>query len=166
MGRLDRITDPHENITPATYNTLGQLLTLDNPDAGLTEWRYTIAGELRANVTPNLRLQSGAIVYSTQGEVTSVYRVLNGIGPNVGSLQTTTRFVYDSVNRLQSMEYPDHERVSYEYDSGGALQRVVGTLPNQEPREYVHDIRYDLFGHRVFQELGNHSSRTLRKAKI
>jgi YD repeat-containing protein len=208
LGRLEQVTDANGNVTSAAFDSLGRMTALHNGDAGLTEWRYTIGGDLRAKITPNLRPLNQFILYTREhhrlmrvdypnaniaptiftygtnnlflaadnssgrlirrddasgyetfsygelGEVVETNRVLNGIGA-VGALSATTQFTYDSFNRIRSIRYPDQELVTYEYDNGGALRHVAGTTPSGGVNEYVKDIHYDVFGHRVFQRLGN-----------
>lgn len=38
------------------------------------------------------------------------------------------QYAYDSYNRIQTMTYPDGEVVSYEYNRGGMLNKVTGSV--------------------------------------
>ena len=38
----------------------------------------------------------------------------------------TTSWSFDGLGRIASMTYPDSERLTYDYDSGGLVREVVG----------------------------------------
>ena len=53
-------------------------------------------------------------------------------------------YEYDSWNRIQNMTYPDGEVVSYGYNSGGMLQRVMGQK-NGQAYSYIDSLCYNKF---------------------
>lgn len=65
-----------------------------------------------------------------------------------------TEFLYDSWNRLQTMVYPDGEKVRFDYDLGGNLTRMSGTV-NSQPYNYIDHIDYDYYEQRTFLLYGN-----------
>ena len=88
----------------------------------------------------------------------------------------TTEWTYDGLARLETMVYPDGERLAYDYDSGGLLKNIVGEEDGFELQqngvdqdgnpifiqvariwtyEYLRDRQYDEFLHLRYQEVGN-----------
>ena len=63
--------------------------------------------------------------------------------------QFTTRKKYDSFGRLLSVQYPDGEEVTYDYDAGGQVSGVIGDQP------YVKSIQYDIYGKPLETVYGN-----------
>lgn len=90
--------------------------------------------------------------YGPLGEVTEETRTLPGPGQQVRTF--TTAYTYDSFNRMLSLTYPDGERLSYTYDSGGQVSAASGTK-NGFDYPYVRSVTYDKFGDRAALELGN-----------
>ena len=66
-------------------------------------------------------------------------------------------FEYDSWNRIQIITYPDGEKVSYDYNLGGMLERVTGDK-DSEHNEYVHHIEYNPFEQKEAVFYGNGTS--------
>ena len=64
------------------------------------------------------------------------------------------KFFYDSWNRIQIITYPDGEKVSYDYNLGGMLERVTGDK-DSEHNEYVHHIEYNPFEQKETVVYGN-----------
>jgi RHS repeat-associated protein len=65
----------------------------------------------------------------------------------------TTEFQHDSFNRVLSMTYPDGEVLTYEYDSGGQVNRATGSKGGFD-YVYLARLDYDKFGQRLLQETG------------
>ncbi|XYH96633.1 RHS repeat domain-containing protein [Sorangium sp. So ce1128] len=51
------MTDARNNATAATYDTAGRMVELVSPDDRRTEWRYDLAGNLRAKQMGELSLR-------------------------------------------------------------------------------------------------------------
>ena len=64
------------------------------------------------------------------------------------------RYKYDGFNRIRSMEYPDGEKVSYSYDSGGQLYGV-GSRKGDDTTTYINRIYYNSQGLRRDVFYGN-----------
>ena len=97
MGRLYKVkrTGSTDIISAATYNPMGELLTMTGANGAPSETRtYNSIGQLK-------QLQSGSAVniqynFSTtqnNGKITSEYDVISG---------ETVTYTYDSLNRLAS----------------------------------------------------------------
>jgi RHS repeat-associated protein len=65
-----------------------------------------------------------------------------------------TNWQYDSWNRLVSMQYPDGETVTYEYNNGGKLYKMTGDK-NSVQYDYIRAVLYDQFESRTYMEYGN-----------
>ena len=94
------------------------------------------------------------MIYGNMGELVTNYRKV--VGPNIPTRTFTTNFQYDSWNRLQTMQYPDGEKIRYKYDLGGSLTTMTGEL-NGDAYEYIKRIDYDYFEQRTYLLYGNHT---------
>jgi RHS repeat-associated protein len=65
-----------------------------------------------------------------------------------------TRYQSDYLGRMEWIEYPDGEVVTYGYDRGGNVNSVKGQKDTTNIT-YVEDIGYDAWGQRVYMKLGN-----------
>jgi RHS repeat-associated protein len=66
-----------------------------------------------------------------------------------------TRYQFDTFNRLQVLTYPDNDTVvTYNYDSGGLVNRVSGIDSNSSD-VYAPRVDYDKFGQRLLVDFGN-----------
>ncbi|WP_437506790.1 RHS repeat domain-containing protein [Sorangium sp. So ce1099] len=63
VSDLIEVEDAQGNITAATFDTLGRMVSLNSPDAGLIEWEYDLVGNLREKQTAKLRASSQRITY-------------------------------------------------------------------------------------------------------
>jgi RHS repeat-associated protein len=90
--------------------------------------------------------------YGNMGEVVANVRTV--IAPNLPTRVFKTNYFYDSWNRLQTMIYPDQEKVNYSYDLGGNLNRMTGQVYN-EPYNYIDRIDYDYYEQRAYLKYGN-----------
>ncbi|WP_437812092.1 SpvB/TcaC N-terminal domain-containing protein [Sorangium sp. So ce1078] len=120
LGELVRVTDARNNATQATYDTVGRMVELVSPDAGRTEWRYDLAGNLRAKQTAELAL-GGQLI----------------------------RYEYD-YNRLKKIDYPVTQDVVYTYgdteEAGDAQGNRAGRLKQETSAAGTRSYRYDRFG--------------------
>ncbi|MFJ7215016.1 SpvB/TcaC N-terminal domain-containing protein [Amycolatopsis sp. NPDC098790] len=94
--------------------------------------------------------------YGPFGELTRETRTL---GADIGtkddrgkSFTTTTR--YDSWNRVLDTTYPDGEKLTYDYDSGGQVTSATG-VKGSDTYTYLSRLDYDKFGQKVLQETGS-----------
>ncbi|MEN3304441.1 MAG: hypothetical protein V7603_643 [Micromonosporaceae bacterium] len=95
--------------------------------------------------------------YGPLGEVTTETRVVSGLsGPDISY---TTRYRYDTWNRVQQMTYPDGEVLSYHYDSGGLVDGATG-VKGGFTYPYLARLDYDKFAQRVLMQTGNNTRTT------
>ncbi|MGA4979370.1 SpvB/TcaC N-terminal domain-containing protein [Streptomyces cinereoruber] len=151
MGQITTITDDKNNVTRAGYDALGRRISFDSPDAGRSETRYDLAGNVTSKVTANLRAAAKAVEYDYE------YSRLKAI-----------RYPTFPENNV-SYEYgtpgaPDNaaSRVTEVHDAAGTVKRAYGALGevtketrtitavHDAPRTYTTAWRYDAFN-RVLQ---------------
>jgi RHS repeat-associated protein len=115
MSELVQIYDAKLDSTLATYDTLGQMVTLTSPDAGKTEFRFDLGGNLGWKQTAALAAQSKNIQY-----------------------------LYD-YNRLKQITYPSLPAVVYQYglptDAGDSNGNLAGRV-KQVTMEGGSELRY------------------------
>lgn len=90
--------------------------------------------------------------YGPLGEVVKNIRTV--VIPQHDEQTYTTQWQYDTWNRLTSMTYPDGEKVTYNYNSGGLLRSMTGKKKGTT-FNYVNQLGYDKFEQRVYLEYGN-----------
>ncbi|MGW0998181.1 SpvB/TcaC N-terminal domain-containing protein [Streptomyces sp. NPDC002523] len=203
MNQITAVTDDKNNVTRAAYDGLGRRVSFDSPDAGRTDTRYDLAGNVTSKITANLRAAGKAVEYdydysrlkairyptfpdnnvsyeygapgapdNAASRVTEVHdaagTVKRAYGP-LGEVTKETRTVtavrdaprtyttawrYDAFNRVLQMTYPDGEVLTYDYDSGGQVNRATGAK-NGSTYTYADRIDYDKFGQKILQQTGN-----------
>ena len=141
------------------FNRLSNIEYPANPNGSTNianvEYRYGATG----NQTGRLIWQKDAtgiqeFEYGNMGELTKNVRTV--VGPNIPTRVFATTFEYDSWNRLQKMTYPDGERITYDYDLGGNLNKMTG-VNNGVPYSYIKRIDYDYYEQRTFLLYGNNT---------
>ncbi|GAB3001725.1 SpvB/TcaC N-terminal domain-containing protein [Saccharothrix stipae] len=95
---------------------------------------------------------SAAREYGPLGEITSESRTVSVQGNQTRSY--TTRYRYDTWNRMLALTYPDGEVLSYRYNSGGQVDAATGVKAGST-YEYLTRLDYDKFEQRVVQRTGN-----------
>ncbi|MDY7085985.1 MAG: SpvB/TcaC N-terminal domain-containing protein [Actinomycetota bacterium] len=90
--------------------------------------------------------------YGPLGEVTTETRTVSaGVGK---AAAYTTRYQYDTWNRVQRMTYPDGEVLTYHYNNGGLVDAATG-VKGSTSYPYLTTIEYDAFEQRTRQQTGN-----------
>jgi RHS repeat-associated protein len=90
--------------------------------------------------------------YGNMGEVIYNRRLVQG--PNIPDRVFVTAFRYDSWNRIEQLDYPDGEKVTYSYNLGGCLNKMSGTV-GTAPYNYIERIDYDEYEQRAYMLYGN-----------
>ncbi|WP_437635072.1 SpvB/TcaC N-terminal domain-containing protein [Sorangium sp. So ce854] len=123
VSDLVEVEDAHGNVTTATFDTLGRMVSLNSPDAGLIEWEYDLVGNLREKQTAKLRASSQRITYQ-----------------------------YD-YNRLRQVTYPTSTPRVYTYGgpelAGDENGNVAGRVMTETSEAGERTFRYDRHGNRV-----------------
>ena len=96
--------------------------------------------------------ESGVVCYQygKMGEITKETRIY-ALPFLSQPISLTTQFRYDSWGRVDSIFYPDGERLKYQYDLGGQLQSIT----NNSNYTYLDNVTYDRFGAKTSQKYGN-----------
>ncbi|MBP2329516.1 RHS repeat-associated protein [Kibdelosporangium banguiense] len=183
FGRRTVIDSPDSGRTETGYDLAGNVITKVTPNlrgkhtaieydydfTRVTGIRYPIftgnnvkytygalgAPENGAGRITEIRDAAGTVTrgYGPLGEVSRQTRTLGGSALEAASSFTTlTRF--DSFNRVLDTTYPDGEKVTYGYDSGGQVTTATGVKDN---RNYTYLARqdYDKFEQKVLTETGS-----------
>jgi RHS repeat-associated protein len=90
--------------------------------------------------------------YGALGELTRQTRTIDGKVDNRSTFTTLTRF--DAWNRVLETTYPDGERVTYGYDSGGQVTSATGAK-NDKNYTYLARQDYDKFEQKVLTDNGS-----------
>jgi RHS repeat-associated protein len=64
LGRVTKVRDATSNETTASYDTVGNLVSLTSPDAGTREWRYCVGGYVCAEQSPLMVNTTNKIQYA------------------------------------------------------------------------------------------------------
>ncbi|WP_277957866.1 SpvB/TcaC N-terminal domain-containing protein [Anaeromyxobacter oryzisoli] len=143
---------------------LDQLVTVDFPEAPDVTYVYGPPGAPGngAGRIVNVLDDAGSEQreYGKLGETIRTTRVVKPLRPGDFDKRFETRFRFDSFGRMQEIQYPDRETVTYQYDAGGLVKSATGVRPatahypaGQET--YLRLLTYDVFGQRRRVELGN-----------
>jgi len=92
--------------------------------------------------------------YGVMGETIEIDRTI--VAPNLPTRNFKTRLEYDSFNRIQKLNYPDGESLSYLYNRGGNVNQMR-TQVNGEEYVYVKQIDYDYFEQKTYMKYGNNT---------
>ncbi|MDR2478073.1 MAG: RHS repeat-associated core domain-containing protein, partial [Treponema sp.] len=144
------------------YDGLNRLIKIEYPFSLATEYEYgaysaTPRSDLAAGRVTKLTDESGTTVYQygSLGQVTEETRTINLLPLSGGrSKIATMRYHSDYLGRMETIEYPDGEVVTYGYDYGGQITSVTGNRKGTI-FPYVKTIGYDEYGQRIFIEYGS-----------
>jgi len=109
LKEITSVVDAAGHQTSVTYDELGRRTAIDNPDTGLVEKVYDLAGNVIQKVTPNLRAKKQAITYDYQ------YTRLEGIHyPNNPANDVSYQYGDDTqanrqINRVGRITRTDHQ---------------------------------------------------------
>ncbi|MEU4162124.1 SpvB/TcaC N-terminal domain-containing protein [Actinoplanes sp. NPDC026670] len=182
LGRRTSVTTPDTGRTRYTYDLAGNLTTkvtanladrkklieYDYDHTRLTAVRYPTTPEADVTYTygdPGAASNgAGRIVRQTDAAGT-VTRGYGPLGETVTETRTvtsgldkatayTTRYEYDTWNRIQRMTYPDGEVLTYRYNHGGLVDGATG-VKGGTSYPYLTKVDYDVFDQRVLLQNGN-----------
>jgi len=136
-GNVKTATDARGIIVAYAYDALNRPINVDYPgtaeDVGYT-YDSCPNGIGRVCATQDAA-GSTAFVYDAFGNVTEMHRTEAGV-------VYTTRYTYDTANRITSMTYPDGRTVSYPRDAIGRVTAVTTS---------VNGLSTDLVSNRVYR---------------
>ncbi|KGO87064.1 hypothetical protein Q765_07580 [Flavobacterium rivuli WB 3.3-2 = DSM 21788] len=138
------------HLTEVNYPNTGANLNVAN-----VKYDYGTAGNDKGRIVSQKDATgTQTFAYGSMGELVTNTRTV--VGPNIPTRTFTTTFNYDSWNRIKNIGYPDGEKVTYQYDKGGNLNFVAGTM-NGAAYPYVKDIQYDYYEQRTQLTYGNNT---------
>ena len=172
LGRRTQQTHPSSGTTTWEYDAAGNLLRQTQNDGQSISYQYDYCRPTGISYSSrpwnnvwyeygHTGVNAGRIV--KQQDATGVQEFKYDYMGNVvcnrhtyvqphsqRTLTLTTRWGYDRWGRVDSIVYPDGERVEYHYDRGGLLHDIqgykVGTVGNTT---YIREILYNRFGQRT-----------------
>ncbi|MBI3999878.1 MAG: RHS repeat protein, partial [Candidatus Omnitrophica bacterium] len=140
-GNLTQLTYPDGSSVSYAYDANSRLTQVTR-GTEITTYQYNFAGDLTQETLPNG--VKGIYGYDLDGRLTSVRHetsvaaliqsfayTLDANGNRTKVIETTTagtkttNYVYDSLNRLQKVVYPDGKIVTYTYDFGGNRKTML-----------------------------------------
>ncbi|MCX4755205.1 SpvB/TcaC N-terminal domain-containing protein [Kitasatospora purpeofusca] len=182
LGRRTRLTNPDTGPTETAYDlagnpvltvtanlaTTGKAIAYDYDYNRLTDVRHPVfhandvhygygapgAPHNGAGRVTSQTDGAGALTraYGPLGETTEETRTVTTQGHQ--SRGYTTKYRYDSWNRLLDLTYPDGETLAYHHNSGGQVDQATGTKSGRTYR-YLTRLDYDKFGRSVLLDTGN-----------
>ncbi len=151
---LELITSPEGETRKYGYDELGNLTSTTYEDNTVTEMTYRESD----NRLETVELHSGETItydYNDAGQITNQTSSNSGTVSftytSEGAVETMTdstginKYRYDDSNRLEGIDYPDGNSISYEYDFVGRIKKVKEKTSARSP-EYVTEYDYDAFG--------------------
>ena len=129
-GQLTSLTDWGSQTTSFGYDVDGRRTSVTRPNGVTSSYTYDLLGQLTAIDHSSsgclCSLQSYSYTYDAAGNRTSV---TNTAG--------TENYVYDVLNRLTSVTYPNTDVEAYTYDANG--NRLTYTFNGQTLNTYTYD---------------------------
>jgi RHS repeat-associated protein len=138
-NRLASISYPQHPENNATYSY------------GAPGAPFNQAGRLAVTTAEGGRLEQH---YGPLGEVVKEIRTVDQDNVVNQDPTFTTQFRYDTWNRLKTLVYPDNETVTFEYNSGGLVEKISGQK-QALTYNYLTFLGYDKFEARERVEYGN-----------
>ena len=131
VGNLTSVTDANGNTTKYTYdnfgrvvkttNALGQTATVDYDEIGNVEASTDFGGNKTTYTYDSLdRVASKTTADDTVNYTYTTDGKLSAVTDSTG----TTSYIYDNMDGLTRVDYPDGNFVSYEYDNACRLTKV------------------------------------------
>lgn len=177
LGHLSYRIHPDAYETNYTYDPAGNLTKEVNP-LGEINYDYTyyrlMAKRYEYMAENNVTYKYGTVGSATglpvhivdgSGELTLDYDAMGNVSKSVRVLSVpaaacaytfTHTFFYDSWGRMDTMTYPDGEKVTYHYNHAGDLRKMEGEKDGF-PHLYINSISYNKYGQRTYIEYGNRS---------
>ncbi len=139
-GNIETQIDAKNILTRYEYDKLNRITKIDYPNDADTVYVYDQAlgqGEqaYKGKLT-SLTYARGSeqYVYDKKGRLNSTSKTLDGITRAISQ-------TYDSMDRLQSMIYPDNETLTYDYGVDGQLARLSGAIVLLDSISYAPDAK-------------------------
>jgi RHS repeat-associated protein len=155
LSRVVTVTDakaPSGNVTDVSYDSVGHVVAIYNPDAGYHEWRYCVGGYLCAEVSPNANAAGKVIKYSYDRDrlKTVTYPSDPTVTYTYGNATETGATNGYKANRIKQRVNEAGE-FDYAYDGLGNVTSETAILKNQMApgtnyQSYQTQYKWDNFG--------------------
>lgn len=151
LEQLASVTDAKGNVTRATYDTMGRIVTLLSPDMGRTDFQFDLSGNLAAKQTAKLADDWQFVRYDY--EFNRLTRIDNPNSPDVtfeyGSPYDAGPLGLNRAGRIMQ-ETSEAGVKEFKYDAMGNVNEENWSLnrlgPNTDPIERTFMYDYDSFG--------------------
>jgi YD repeat-containing protein len=124
-ANLTKITDPKENEFKYYYNSMGKVITIEDPAAKVTRLAYSLNGELLNTLLPDNSLTK--YNYDSNGNNISI----------VDSYDKATLFEYDKLSKITKATDPLGNETTFEYDGNG--NKIKEKDASGKTTEYFYD---------------------------
>ena len=143
------------------YDGLNRLTKINYPDTEDTVYFYGKANDTNgaSNKIKKIEDSSGAKIYEygKLGEVIKeVSKIKTHLNKECKEENAVMEYKSDYLGRMQWIKYPDDEKITYVYDTGGQVISVLGEHFGNTFC-YVKNILYDEYGNRLRIDYGNGS---------
>jgi len=141
------------------FTRLNSISYPNNPQNNVA-YTYGVMGAAnnRANriITASSEAGTEERFYGPLGEVVkTIHTIITAQTPGEPEVYTSL-YNFDTWNRLRDMTYPDGEKLTYEYNAGGLLNKAHG-LKDGYQYSYIKRLEYDKFEQRQFVHNGNNT---------
>ncbi|MFC5288550.1 SpvB/TcaC N-terminal domain-containing protein [Actinokineospora guangxiensis] len=117
LRQITAAVDDRGNTTASAYDNLGRRTVVDSPDAGRTETRYDLAGNVIAKVTAVLRSAGKAVEYDYDFTRVTAIRYPTFTGNNIAYTYGAPGAADGTANRIATVR-----------DAAGTVARAYGPL--------------------------------------
>jgi YD repeat-containing protein len=149
-GKLETATDPSQQTTTTTYDSLDRVASQVDAKGRTTQLRYTPRGNLERTLDP-MEQPSKILTYTPNGQVASVtdanghtttfeYDGFDRLDRTVFANGTFEQLAYDAASNVVSKRLRSGQSILFQYD---ALGRMLSKLP---PDDFVIIFGYDRMG--------------------
>ena len=137
MKQIIEVKDDKGNITTAAYDNLGRRTVIDNPDIGLEQRVYDLAGNLIKKITPNLRGADLPALVDALARITAV------------AADRENAIVYEyNFNRREKILYPlfPGNDITYVYGDPGDPENRANRIKLIQDESGVEERSYGKLG--------------------
>lgn len=144
-GNLIAQTDAKAQLLSFEYDALDRLVRKVYPDGRRIVLTYDAGVDALGRLTRAAELDSlNALTSANEYEYDPLGRVKTVIR-TVDNTSYVTRFEYTPFDALKYLTYPDGERLTYDYDTAGRVNSVVG-VQDSIPTTYLESATYNAAG--------------------
>jgi len=159
VGRITSSTDARGEATNYLYDAGGRVSSVTN-SAGTTLYQYDAHPDPASTGPCNTAGRLSHVAYPA-GETTYCYdrrgrtRSEAAVVHSLGTTSHETSYLWDSLDRLGGVQYPDLTRTYYTYGSDGWVDTMVAWSGAGITHTVVSDVQYTAWGAPLSVTLGN-----------